>query len=68
MAALKGDRAEAELDEHQQAMTSLGVVDARVMKCGVSYLNPPATVVVARRGSRLPGTRRASQPSGRRDR
>jgi 16S rRNA (guanine527-N7)-methyltransferase len=68
MAALKGDRAEAELDEHQQAMTSLGAVDARVMKCGVTYLTPPATVVVARRGSRLPGTRRASQPSGRRDR
>lgn len=68
MAALKGDRAAAELDEHQRTMTSLGVSDARVMKCGMSYLTPPATVVVARRGSRLPGSRGASQPSGRRDR
>ena len=67
MAAMKGDRAEAELDEHERVMRSLGVVDARVMRCGVSYLTPPATVVVARRGSRLPSTRRASQPSGRRD-
>lgn len=68
MAALKGDRAEAELDEHRRAMTSLGVVDARVMKCGVKYLTPPATVVVARRGVRAAAGRRPSQPSGRRDR
>jgi 16S rRNA (guanine527-N7)-methyltransferase len=68
MAALKGESAKAELDEHRRVMTSLGVVDASVMRCGESYLTPPATVVVARRGSRLPGGRRASQPSGRRDR
>ncbi len=68
MVALKGDRAEAELDEYRRVMTSLGVSEARVMKCGESYLNPPATVVVARRGNRLPGGRRVSQPLGRRDR
>jgi 16S rRNA (guanine527-N7)-methyltransferase len=68
MVALKGERAEAELEEHRRVMTSLGVADARVMKCGVNYLTPPATVVVGRRASRSPGGRRPSMPSGRRDR
>jgi 16S rRNA (guanine527-N7)-methyltransferase len=66
--ALKGERAEAELSEHRRVMTSLGVADARVMKCGVNYLTPPATVVVGRRASRSPGSRWPSMPSGRRDR
>jgi 16S rRNA (guanine527-N7)-methyltransferase len=68
MVALKGERAEAELEEHRRVMTSLGVVDARVMKCGVNYLTPPATAVVGRRASRSPGSHRSSMPSGRRDR
>jgi 16S rRNA (guanine527-N7)-methyltransferase len=68
MVALKGERAEAELEEHRRVMTSLGMADARVMKCGVNYLTPPATVVVGRRASRSPSGRRSSMPSGRRDR
>jgi 16S rRNA (guanine527-N7)-methyltransferase len=57
MLALKGERAQAEVDEHRRAMASLGVVQAKVMRCGVSYLNPPATVVVAQRGDRARGSR-----------
>jgi 16S rRNA (guanine527-N7)-methyltransferase len=53
MAALKGDRAEEEIRVHRRVMKSLGVVDVRVMKCGENYLEPPATVVVAR--CRKPG-------------
>ncbi|MET0703776.1 MAG: 16S rRNA (guanine(527)-N(7))-methyltransferase RsmG [Mycobacterium sp.] len=68
MLALKGERAQAELDEHRRVMASLGAADARVVQCGVNYLTPPATVVVAHRGKRSPGGRRSSQPSGRRDR
>jgi 16S rRNA (guanine527-N7)-methyltransferase len=49
MLALKGDRAEDEVEEHRRAMRSMGAVDVGVVKCGVEYLTPPATVVVARR-------------------
>lgn len=52
MLALKGDRAEDEVDEHRRVMRSLGAVDVGVVKCGVEYLTPPATVVVARRALR----------------
>ncbi len=51
MMALKGQRAEVELDEHRRVMKALGAVDARVVTCGRDYLNPPATVVTARRGA-----------------
>jgi 16S rRNA (guanine527-N7)-methyltransferase len=49
MLALKGERAEDEIREHRRVMASLGVDDVRVMRCGANYLDPPATVVVARR-------------------
>jgi 16S rRNA (guanine527-N7)-methyltransferase len=49
MLALKGERAEDEVREHERAMASLGAVDVRVRKCGAEYLDPPAPVVVARR-------------------
>jgi len=52
MLAIKGDRADTEVDEYRRVMTRLGVSEIRVVKCGVSYLNPPATVVVAQRGDR----------------
>jgi 16S rRNA (guanine527-N7)-methyltransferase len=68
MMALKGERAEAELEEHRRVMTALGMSDARVMKCGVNYLIPPANVVVARRALRAQSSRRSSEPSGRRGR
>jgi 16S rRNA (guanine527-N7)-methyltransferase len=49
MFALKGERAEEEIREHRRVMASLGAADVRVMRCGTEYLEPPATVVVARR-------------------
>jgi 16S rRNA (guanine527-N7)-methyltransferase len=52
MLAMKGERAAAEIEEHRRAMSSLGAVDVKVMECGVSYLTPPVTVVVAVKGSR----------------
>jgi 16S rRNA (guanine527-N7)-methyltransferase len=51
MLALKGERAEEEIREHRRVMASLGAVDVRVMKCCADYLDPPATVVAARRQS-----------------
>lgn len=66
MLALKGDRAQAEIDEHGDLMATLGVVDAKVMRCGVGYLVPPATVVVARRAAQ--SKHRQGKPSGRRGR
>jgi 16S rRNA (guanine527-N7)-methyltransferase len=53
MLAMKGDQAEDEVGEHRRVMSSLGAVDIGVVKCGVDYLTPPATVVVARRGKRI---------------
>lgn len=62
MLALKGERADDEIREHRRGMAALGAVDVRVMKCGADYLDPPATVVVARRqvraGHRSTGRRR----------
>ncbi|TPG35287.1 16S rRNA (guanine(527)-N(7))-methyltransferase RsmG [Mycolicibacterium hodleri] len=55
MLALKGERASAEVEEHRRVMNSLGAVDVKVMECGVNYLTPPVTVVVATRGSRPGG-------------
>ena len=54
MLAVKGERAPDELREHRRVMTGLGATDARVVECGVSYLSPPTTVVVARRGKPAP--------------
>ena len=51
MVAIKGERAEEEIREHRRVMTSLGAVDVKVMRCGADFLDPPATAVVARRGS-----------------
>lgn len=66
MLALKGERAEEEVAEHQRTLESLGAVDVKVMKCGVSYLSPPVTVVAARRGQRRSGpdsrARRSARP------
>lgn len=61
MLALKGERAEEEIVEHQRALSSLGAVDVEVVKCGGDYLTPPVTVVVARRGARTKPTNRASR-------
>ncbi len=66
MLALKGQRAEAEVDEHRRAMEMLGAVDARVVTCGVDYLDPPVTVVTAQRGEPRSANRRAPRAGRRR--
>ena len=67
MLAIKGERAADEVDEHRRVMESLGAFDAKVVACGVDYLDPPATVVVARRGEPQP-VRHRSARAGRRTR
>jgi 16S rRNA (guanine527-N7)-methyltransferase len=52
MLALKGERAESEINEHERTLRSLGATEVRVVRCGVDYLNPPVTVVAATRGQR----------------
>jgi 16S rRNA (guanine527-N7)-methyltransferase len=54
MLAIKGERAPEEVREYRRVMTSLGAADAKVVECGVKYLSPPTTVVVARRGKPAP--------------
>lgn len=66
MLALKGQRAEAEIEEHRRVMASLGAVDARVVTCGGDYLNPPATAVAVRRGESGSADRRAPRAGRRR--
>ncbi|OBG77720.1 MULTISPECIES: 16S rRNA (guanine(527)-N(7))-methyltransferase RsmG [unclassified Mycobacterium] len=50
MLAIKGERGPDELDQHRRVMEASGAIDARVVTCGATYLRPPATVVIARRG------------------
>lgn len=52
MLALKGERADAELDEAGAVMSRLGVESAQVVRCGVGRVSPPTTVVVAVKGER----------------
>jgi len=47
MMALKGERAAEEIADHGRAMAALGAVCVEVVQCGVAYLSPPTTVVVA---------------------
>lgn len=58
MYAMKGERAEEEIRDHRRVMASLGAADVRVIKCGAEFLDPPATVVVARRQRPVAGRRR----------
>jgi 16S rRNA (guanine527-N7)-methyltransferase len=64
MLALKGERAVDEVEEHRRTLDSLGATEVAVVRCGVDFLDPPATVVVARRAAG--GTRTAH--TGRRKR
>lgn len=66
MLALKGQRAEAEVDEHRRVMEMLGAVDARVVTCGADYLDSPVTVVTAQRGERRSANRRVPRAGRRR--
>ncbi len=65
MLALKGARAEAEIEENRRVLVRVGAVDVRVVRCGAEYLDPPATVVVARRATPMKGRNRPGR-SGRR--
>jgi 16S rRNA (guanine527-N7)-methyltransferase len=67
LVAIKGERAQDEVREHQRAMASLGAVDIRVMRCGADHLDPPATAVVARWESTVSTVRQAPR-MGRRKR
>ncbi|CAM3717854.1 16S rRNA (guanine(527)-N(7))-methyltransferase RsmG [Mycolicibacterium frederiksbergense] len=60
MLALKGERAVDEVEEHRRTLSSLGATEVKVVRCGVNFLQPPATVVVARRGvvASRPGRRK----------
>lgn len=65
MLAIKGERAADEVSRYRRVMSGLGAANVRVVKCGVNYLTPPATVVVAERG--IPGpSRRRPRPSSHR--
>jgi 16S rRNA (guanine527-N7)-methyltransferase len=63
MLAIKGERAEDEIREHRRVMASLGAVDERVVRCGADFLNPPVTVVVARRRTPAPESKRTGRRS-----
>lgn len=66
MLAMKGERALAEVDEHRRVMIGLGANDVRVVRCGVNYLTPPATVVTALRVEPKPArARRVGDPARR---
>ncbi|KUI25288.1 16S rRNA (guanine(527)-N(7))-methyltransferase RsmG [Mycobacterium sp. IS-1496] len=65
MLALKGARAETEIEENRRVLARVGAVDVRVLRCGADYLNPPATVVEARRAVPVKGRGRPGR-SGRR--
>lgn len=64
MLAIKGERAADEIKEHRRVMAKLGAVDVRVERCGSDYLDPPVTVVVARRGTPESGTKPQSLRTG----
>ena len=51
MVAIKGEHAPDEVRQHRRVMEAMGAVDVRVVTCGANYLRPPATVVLARRGT-----------------
>lgn len=65
MLAIKGARAEVEVEEHRRALEQLGAGDIRVVRCGADFSDPPATVVVARRVAAKQGANKPIR-SGRR--
>jgi 16S rRNA (guanine527-N7)-methyltransferase len=50
MLAIKGERADDEVQQHRRAMAALGVSEVKVERCGGQYVEPPATVVVGFQG------------------
>ena len=51
MLAIKGERAQEEVDEQRRVMAAAGAENVRVIRCGEELLETPATVVVAERSS-----------------
>lgn len=68
MLAIKGDRADEEVQQFGNALSLLGADDVRVVQCGTRYLDPPTTVVVARRKECDGNRRRGSSRGGTRKR
>ncbi|WP_191986236.1 16S rRNA (guanine(527)-N(7))-methyltransferase RsmG [Mycobacteroides salmoniphilum] len=68
MLAIKGDRADEEVQQFGSALSLLGADDVRVVQCGTRYLDPPTTVVVARRKECDGNRRRGSSRGGTRKR
>jgi 16S rRNA (guanine527-N7)-methyltransferase len=66
MLAIKGERADDELRAQRRVMEALGATDVRLVRCGSDFLDPPATVVVARRGKAHPVYKQAAR-AGRRN-
>jgi 16S rRNA (guanine527-N7)-methyltransferase len=66
MLAIKGERAEDEIRDHRRVMASFGAFDVRVVRCGADYLDPPVTVVTARRGESTPVANRSVRTGRRR--
>jgi 16S rRNA (guanine527-N7)-methyltransferase len=52
MLALKGDRAEAELEGSRHTLRALGAEGLRLVRCGAGYVDPLTTIVVAERSRR----------------
>lgn len=67
MVALKGERADDELNESRPVLLGLGAKGLRVVRCGEGRVNPLTTVVVAERGLLRTDGRRGYRP-GRNDR
>jgi 16S rRNA (guanine527-N7)-methyltransferase len=65
MLAIKGERAIEEVNDYRRVMRALGAADVRVVTCGASFLDRPATVVMARRGVDMPRRRRAARAPSR---
>lgn len=68
MLALKGERAEAELNEARAALTRLGASGFEVVRCGAGTVDPPTTVVLATRDGRQQSAVRRERRSDRRRR
>lgn len=65
--AMKGGSAQAEIEEHAEAIRRAGGGAPLVQTCGVGVVDPPATVVVIRRRAGAPTrSRRGRNRSGRR--
>jgi 16S rRNA (guanine527-N7)-methyltransferase len=66
MLAIKGERADDELRAQRRVMEALGATHVRVVRCGTDFLDPPATVVVAQRGTAHPVDKKTAR-AGRRN-